>query len=149
LSTTVQSFTAGGSSGSAESPPPDAGTTASTEGTEEESTSSQSEDATDQPSASSSNAEPSAPASIDPSAGGWSIIVASRADSDGAASLAQTYRERFTDQDVPVDVIERTANNSTRYRVGIGQFNSQSDAQSFLQNHASELPDGAWTLSLQ
>ncbi len=151
LSTTVQSLTAGAPSSSTESPPPDTDTTASTDASAEESTS-QSGDASAQStdSSSSSNAQSAASAdSIDPSAGGWSIVVASRAESDAAESLAQTYRDRFVNRDVPVDVIEGTVNNSTRYRVGIGQFDSQSDAQSFLKNFDSKLPDGAWSLNLQ
>lgn len=151
LSTTVQSLTAGASSSSTESPPPDSDTTASTDAPGEGSTS-QSSDASTQSTGSSSSSDAPSTASadsIDPSAGGWSIIVASRADVEGAESLAQTFRDRFADRDVPVDVIEGTVNNSTRYRVGIGQFDSQSDAQSFLQNFDSELPDGAWSLNLQ
>lgn len=151
LSTMVQSLTAGASSSSTESPPSDTGTTASTDAPAEESTS-QSGEVTAQSAGSSSSSDAPSTASadsIDPSAGGWSIIVASRADVEGAESLAQTYRDRFADRDVPVDVIEGTVNNSTRYRVGVGQFDSQSAAESFLQNFDSELPDGAWSLNLQ
>lgn len=101
-------------------------------------------------SASSSSTPQSGPRSeIDPSAGGWTIVVASRADRSGASSLAETFRERFASQQLPIDVIPGIVDNSTRYRVGIGQFDSQSEAERFVEEFETELPDGAWTLRLE
>lgn len=90
---------------------------------------------------------PSSPPQLDPAAGGWSIIVASRTDRDGAQALVDRYRDRF-DQALPMGLIEATVDNTTRYRVGVGQFSSRSDAQAFLSEHSDSLPDGAWPVSL-
>lgn len=87
------------------------------------------------------------PPQFDPAAGGWSIIVASRTDRAAAESLVETYRDRF-DQPLPVGIIEATVDNSTRYRVGVGQFSSRSDAQTFLNEHSDTLPNGAWSVGL-
>jgi hypothetical protein len=94
--------------------------------------------------ASSSTSSPT----IVPEDGGWSIVVASRTDPEAARSLAATYRDRFSDQKIPTGIIESAVNNSTRYRVGVGQFPSRSDVQQFLDEHGDELPDGAWPVQL-
>lgn len=125
---------------------------ASQESNSEDGTASQSsmDASSEQVSASASSAtQSSAPSEIDPSAGGWTIIVASRADRSGASSLADAFRERFDAQQLPIGVIPGTVDNSTRYRVGIGQFDSQSEAERFVDEFGSELPDGAWILRLQ
>lgn len=88
-----------------------------------------------------------APPQLDPAAGGWSIIVASRTDRAAAESLADTYRDRF-EQPVPVGILEATVNDATRYRVGVGQFSSRNDAQTFLNEHSDPLPNGAWPTGL-
>ena len=90
-----------------------------------------------------------APQSITPSAGGWTIVVASRRNQAGAASLIDTYRQRFSDRPLPVDVVQGTVDNTTRYRVGIGQFQSRIEAQTFLDANSAALPDGAWLLELE
>jgi len=86
---------------------------------------------------------------LDPSAGGWTVVVASRGDRGTATDLVETYRQRFDDRDVPVDLIEGTVDGSTRYRVGVGQFRSQIEAESFLDANSSAMPDGAWPLELE
>lgn len=91
----------------------------------------------------------SPPTGITPSEGGWSIIVASRGDRNGAEKLVASYRDRLGNQQVPIDILEATVDNSTRYRVGVGQFSARGDAQRFLEQQQSELPDGAWILKLQ
>jgi cell division septation protein DedD len=99
------------------------------------------------PSATESSSTPSS-RTISPADGGWSIVVASRKDPEAARSLADTYRDRFREQGIPTGIIEATVNNSTRYRVGVGQFSSQSDVQRFLDEHGEDLPDGAWSVRL-
>lgn len=86
---------------------------------------------------------------LDPSAGGWTVVVASRNDRGTATDLVETYRQRLTDRNVPVDLIEGTVDGSTRYRVGVGQFGSQIEAETFLDANGSSLPDGAWPLELE
>lgn len=88
------------------------------------------------------------PAEINPNAGGWTIIVASRTDRGAAESLVATYRSRFEDPQVPIDVLPGEVNNTTRYRIGIGQFDTQAQARDFLAEFNAELPEGAWPLQL-
>ncbi|PSQ95802.1 MAG: hypothetical protein BRD55_09240 [Bacteroidetes bacterium SW_9_63_38] len=83
-----------------------------------------------------------------PDDGGWSIVVASRASREAARSLADTYRDRFPDQNIPIGVLEATVDGVTRYRVGVGQFSSSADVQRFLDENSDPLPDGAWALRL-
>ncbi|MFB6248635.1 MAG: SPOR domain-containing protein [Salinibacter sp.] len=86
---------------------------------------------------------------IDPDAGGWTIVVASRADRAAAAPLVDTYRQRFSDSTLPVDVLRGTVNNTPRYRVGLGQFRTRSEAEAFLDDNSDALPSGAWPLALE
>lgn len=86
--------------------------------------------------------------SIDRAQGGWTIVVGSRTEAQSAQSLVEKYRAVFNDQTLPVDVITGTVDNTTRYRVGVGQFESRSDAQDFLNTAQQKLPQGAWPLSL-
>ena len=86
---------------------------------------------------------------IDPTAGGWTIVVASRADRAAATSLVDTYQQRFQNPRQPVDVVQGTVDNTTRYRVGVGQFSSRDAAEAFLKDNSDALPDGAWALALE
>jgi hypothetical protein len=86
---------------------------------------------------------------IDPTAGGWTIIVASRTQQGPAQSLVDDFRQRLSGQQVPIDVVAGNVENTTRYRVGVGQFESREAAQQFLDEFGSKLPDGAWALQLQ
>lgn len=97
----------------------------------------------------STSEQTSGSAELDPSSGGWTIVVASRAEEAAASSLTDTYRSRFDAQEVPIGIIAGNVDNATRYRVGIGQFDSRSEAQGFLEESGSELPDGAWILNLE
>lgn len=93
----------------------------------------------------------SSPASrtLTPSAGGWTVIVASRTERSSAQSLASKYRGAFENRDLPVGMIEGQANGQTRYRIGVGQFDSQSEVESFIENAGAKLPQGAWPFRLQ
>ena len=99
-------------------------------------------------SSSSDTATAASASTIAPEEGGWSIIVASRTDREAARSLAETYRDRFQAQSIPTGILEASVDNSTRYRVGVGQFSSQSDVQRFLDENSGDLPDGAWAIRL-
>jgi len=112
-----------------------------------ESSASSSTQSTDDPTSTQEDAS-SASASIDPDAGGFTIIVASRTSQGGAQSVRDTYRQRFSTADVPVDVIPSTVDNTTRYRIGVGQFSNRAEAQEVLKKFGSKLPDGAWILGL-
>lgn len=86
---------------------------------------------------------------IEPTAGGWTIVVASRADRAAATSLVDTYQQRFQNPRQPVDVVQGTVDNTTRYRVGVGQFSSRDAAEAFLKDNSDALPNGAWALALE
>jgi chemotaxis protein histidine kinase CheA len=105
-----------------------------------------SEDASDSSAASPGGA---AATGIEPAAGGWTIVVASRADRAAAASLVDTYQQRFQNPRQPVDVVQGTVDNTTRYRVGVGQFSSRDAADAFLNDNSDALPNGAWALALE
>lgn len=96
----------------------------------------------------SASASTSSPRTLAPEDGGWSVVVASRTNREAARSLAETYRDRFSGQNLPTGIIEATVNNSTRFRVGVGQFSSRSEVQRFLEKHGGKLPDGAWPVRL-
>jgi len=85
---------------------------------------------------------------LNPSAGGYTIVVASRTQRIPAEELVRNYREALSSQDVPIGLLTGEAEGQTRYRIGVGQFSSRSTAQSFLEKAGDKLPDGAWVLSL-
>lgn len=86
---------------------------------------------------------------IDSAAGGWTIVVASRTDRESAESLRDTFRERFAAASLPVDIVTGETNNTTRYRIVLGQYESRDDIRQALDKHADELPEGAWPLRLR
>lgn len=118
-------------------------------GTSEQDASSSSEASADASDSSAASPGAAAAPSIDPASGGWTIVVASRADRDAAASLVDTFQQRFQNSTQPVDVLQGTVDNATRYRVGVGQFSSRGAAEAFLEDNGDALPNGAWTLALE
>lgn len=89
------------------------------------------------------------PPALSPSAGGWTIVVASRTQRGPAESLVQKYRTTFADQNLAIGILTSEVDNQTRYRVGVGQFDSRTDAQRLLDEAGAKLPQGAWPLRLQ
>jgi hypothetical protein len=122
---------------------------ASATGTSEQDASSSSEAREGASTASAAPTGGGAATGIEPAAGGWTIVVASRADRAAATSLVDTYQQRFQNPEQPVDVVQGTVDNTTRYRVGVGQFSSRGAADAFLKDNSAALPDGAWTLALE
>ncbi len=88
------------------------------------------------------------PRGLDPSAGGYTVIVGSRTQSGPAESLLQKYRKAFATADVSVGILSAEVEGETRYRVGVGQFESQTEAQDFVERASGKLPGGAWVLRL-
>lgn len=88
------------------------------------------------------------PRALNPAEGGWTIIVASRAERGAAESLVENYRTVFSAQGVAVGMLTGQVNDQTRYRIGVGQFSSRSEARTFLDEAGSKLPKGAWPLRL-
>ena len=109
----------------------------------------QSDDATASSPSESTDASAPTDRGLTPSAGGWTIIVASRTQRGPAESLVQKYRSAFADRNLPVGILTSQVNNETRYRVGVGQFESQGDARRLLDEAGDALPNGAWPLQLQ
>jgi hypothetical protein len=104
---------------------------------------------TTDPAASESDDGAPAARGLTPSAGGWTIIVASRTQRGPAEALVQKYRTAFADRNLPVGILTGEVNNQTRYRVGVGQFDSQDEARRALEEASNTLPNGAWPLQLQ
>lgn len=84
---------------------------------------------------------------IDRAAGGWTIIVASTTSEAEAQRELEQYRGAL-DGSVPVSVIETTSNGTTRYRVGVGQFDARSGALNLQEELGDQIPSDAWTLRL-
>lgn len=92
--------------------------------------------------------ETPARSTIDPAAGGWTIVVASTASRSSASPLVNQYQARFADTTLPVGIIEARVGDDVRYRVALGQYDSRASARRALEKYASMLPDGAWPLQL-
>ena len=82
-------------------------------------------------------------------AGGFTIVVASRTSEQAARDLLPDYRQQFSEQGYAVDLVSGTSNGVTRYRVGVGQFNSRSEARTFLDQNQDRLPQGAWPTQVE
>lgn len=117
--------------------------------TPEDSEGDQNEPSGEAPSTDSDNSEGPPSPEIDREAGGWTIVVASRTDQATAESLVTTFRDRFEAASVPVDVVTGEVNNTTRYRVAIGQYRTRNEAQQAMNEFGDELPEGAWPLRLR
>jgi chemotaxis protein histidine kinase CheA len=81
---------------------------------------------------------------IDRKAGGWTVIVASETSREAAEAAAQPY----LDLDLPVDVLRGVSKGVTRYRVGVGQFAGQAEAEAAIRRLGDRLPPGAWPLRI-
>lgn len=79
-----------------------------------------------------------------PSSGDWVIVVASQASESVAEERLPRFREQFGDLNLPVTIVPGTSGETTRYRIGVGAFNSQSDARAAIERHSTTLPDDAW-----
>jgi len=83
------------------------------------------------------------------SQGGYTIVVASRTSESQARSVVEQFRRDLSDTNLPVDIVTGSSGNVTRYRVGIGQFSSLSDARARLSQMQSRLPNGSWPVQIQ
>ena len=84
-----------------------------------------------------------------PSPGDWVIVVASQASESVAEERLPRFRDQLGDLNLPVTIVAGTSGETTRYRIGVGAFESQSDAQSAIERHSTVLPDGAWPLRVK
>jgi len=75
----------------------------------------------------------------------WTIIVASRTTRSAAQEVADAYTSRFDS----VAVVAGTVDNTTWYRVAIGQYATEADAEQALAARSDALPSDAWTHRLR
>ena len=101
------------------------------------------------PEADAPEAEANARPSIDPSAGGWGIVVASQSSQAEAADRLAVYRDRLQSLNLPIDIVSGTSNGTTRHRIVVGQFSSRSDLQAVMTQYQDQLPPDAWPLDLK
>lgn len=86
---------------------------------------------------------------VDPSAGGWTLVVASRTEESEAEALQESYASSLQGTGLPVSILPSEGPDGTmRYRVVIGQFSSQEEAQETRELHSALMPDDAWSLQL-
>jgi len=88
------------------------------------------------------------PAGLNAQEGGWTLVVASETSRQAAETTLRRYAEWFKRTDLSLGIVEGTVEGTTRYRVGVGQFDSQSEMQSALSRLQDRLPTGTWPLQL-
>ena len=90
--------------------------------------------------------EPAAPqlGGVDPSAGGYTLIVGSGLERAATEATARTYLGLGH----PVSVFEETVDGRQRYRIAVGQFASTAAARRAMGTLAGRLPQGSWVLRL-
>lgn len=76
--------------------------------------------------------------------GSWTVVVASRSSRADAEAMARSFEAQFDS----VRVVSGTVNNQTWYRVTVGRYNSEADAERVLDENASMMPSDAWTHEL-
>lgn len=87
--------------------------------------------------------------SITPSDGGWTIIVGAYQTRPEADSLLTVFRNRFSDETLPVDVLTAEGTTRFRHRIAVGQYDSQEAAVAARTSLGGQLPPDAWILRLQ
>ena len=81
---------------------------------------------------------------IDPEAGGYTLVVGSVPQLVQAETLLNEYR----DLGYRVGLLETERDGQVNYRVGVGQFFDRSEAEAVYNNLPSDLPEGAWLLRI-
>jgi hypothetical protein len=89
------------------------------------------------------SSSPTARASTAPNR--WAIVVASHTARTAALETAQSYRVRFD----TVKVVAGTVDGQTWYRVAVGRYGSEPQAEQALARSKGTLPTGAWTHRLR
>ena len=81
---------------------------------------------------------------IDRAQGGYTLVVGSRGSQATAEADAERVRQSLNDAAIPVDVLQGTANGSTRYRIGVGQEPSIDEATALKQRLGNRITADAW-----
>lgn len=80
------------------------------------------------------------------SSGGWALVVASMSEPAHAEKMAQRYRDRFSSESYPVDILSKRSEQSSQYRVVVGTFETADAARRAYQEHANLFPSETWRL---
>ncbi len=128
-----------------ESRPPDAAGDAAPDAAE---LASQSQGSGTEAAAASAADAPWQPGQVNKRAGGYTIIVSSQATESEAIEFARNL-VAGVDRGIPIDLYKGTARGRTRYRVGVGQFESIEIAIGEMDRLAPQLPAGAWILRIR
>ena len=76
----------------------------------------------------------------------WVWIVASRTTVEDAKAIADQYADRF--EDVPVDLLVASAQDTTRYRVALGRYQTREHALIERKQWSDALPQDTWMLEV-
>lgn len=82
---------------------------------------------------------------IDPAQGGWTLVTGAFPSEEEARAQAARIGQALRDEPVDILIAPRTR---FRYRVVVGQYESQLDAEAARRNLGDVLPADAWTLRL-
>jgi len=95
-------------------------------------------------------AEPATPSSgrIDVARGGYTLVVGSLTEQAVAEAQAERFRQRFSGESLPVDVLVSTSDGVTRYRVVVGQVETVEEAVALKNRLLANLPDGTWPTNI-
>ena len=85
---------------------------------------------------------------LDREQGGWTVVVASETSRDAARTAAQRFAQRFQEQGYPIDIVASTVNDTRRFRVVVGQFDSSDQVLQTINENADRFPEDAWALEL-
>jgi len=94
------------------------------------------------------SALPSGAGTIDPTLGGFALVVASVPSVEDAEAIEANYRDAITNDPLPTALLVLQTEDATRYRVGIGQFATQDEALAVRDARSEVLPGDAWVLRL-
>jgi len=85
---------------------------------------------------------------FDASAGEFTIAVASRESESEARALVEQFRRNLSDTNLRIDLVSGQSGGTIRYRVGVGQFATRSEATEMRNQMQNRLPDGAWPVPI-
>lgn len=85
---------------------------------------------------------------INRTTGGYTLVVGSRGTRANADADAARVREALNDSSIPVDVLEGTANGTTRFRIGVGQVPTVDEAVALKQRLGNRITADAWVTSI-
>jgi len=85
---------------------------------------------------------------INPSLGGFALVVASVPSADDADAIEAQFRSALEDDPLPTAVLTSETDGTTRFRVAIGQFASTDEALEAREARGDALPGDAWVLRL-